>query len=120
MKKQLIAGLASLMMVVPTVGNVQAKSSSAKLMDQFVAAYRKGDYQKAKAASNKMVGMTEEPCAYKMSKAMKKAYKATVQKYIKRYGDNWGDATGDEKQTTRVDGYALSDVDGDEKQNYLS
>ncbi len=115
MKKQLIAGLASLMMVVPTVGNVQAKSSSAKLMDQFVAAYRKGDYQKAKAASNKMVGMTEEPCAYKMSKAMKKAYKATVQKYIKRYGDNWGDATGDEKQTTRVDGYALSDVDGDGK-----
>ena len=89
MKKQLIAGLASLMMVVPTVGNIQAKSSSAKLMDQFVAAYRKGDYQKAKAVTNKMSATVEEPCAYKMSKAMKKAYKAKVKSYIKRYGADW-------------------------------
>lgn len=115
MRKQWIAGLASLMMVVPAVGNVQAKSSSAKLMDQFVAAYRKGNYQKAKAVSNKMAATVEEPCAYKMSKAMKKAYKATVQKYVKRYGDDWDNKNVNDQKTTRVDGYALSDVDGDGK-----
>lgn len=114
MKKQLIAGLASLMMVVPTVGNIQAKSSSAKLMDQFVAAYRKGDYQKAKAVTNKMSATVEEPCAYKMSKAMKKAYKAKVKSYIKRYGADWSFDVPVSK-TNQVKGFSLSDLDSDGK-----
>lgn len=103
------------MMVFSSVSGIKAQSSSTKLMDQFVSAYKKGNYSKAKAACKKMKGVVEEPCAYKMSKPMKKAYKAVVQSYINRYGDGWDYDRSDKNQTTRVDGYALSDVDGDGK-----
>ena len=115
MKKQLTMGLVSVMMVASSLSGVQAKST-AQLMDAFVSAYKKGNYKKAKAASNKMKKVVEEPCAYKMSKPMKKAYKAVVQSYINRYSDDWNyDHNDNNSQTTRVDGYALSDVDGDGK-----
>lgn len=115
MKKQLTMGLVSVMMVTSSLSNVQAKSTT-QLMDEFVLAYKKGNYKKAKAASQKMKKVVEEPCAYKMSKPMKKAYKAVVQSYINRYSDNWNyNLKDNDQQTTRVDGYALSDVDGDGK-----
>jgi hypothetical protein len=115
MKKKILSGLTAMMMLVPATFNVQAKSSSTKWVDQFVSAYKKGNYTKAKAAINKMSGVCEEPCAYKMSSSMKKAYKAVVQSYINRYSDDWSYENVDENKTTRVDGYALSDVDGDGK-----
>lgn len=106
MRKQLTMGLVSMMVITSSLSGVKAKSSSAKLMDQFVAAYKAGNYAKAKKVCNKMKDVVEEPCAYKMSQPMKKAYRTTVQRYVNRYRND---------DEVYVSGYGLSDVDGDGK-----